>query len=88
MRNLRNKRVTKLKVGDLKKAIENIDDDTEIILGFYRKDEGVYFGYLAEIYTNMKYDSVIKDKLFETNIVELACFDDEYCTYVERKDDQ
>ena len=85
MKNLRNKKVTKLTVGDLRKALENVDDDVEVVLGFYRKDDGVYFGYLAEIYANMKFDSVIKDRLFETGVVELVCFDDQYCNYVKEK---
>lgn len=87
MRNLRNKRVTKLKAGDLKEALSKVDDDSEIILGFYMKDKGVFFGYLAKIFTEMKFDSVIKNKLLESSVIELVCFDDRYCTYMERKDD-
>ena len=80
---LLNKKVKKVTVGELKKALQKVDDDKEIVLGFYRKKDGVYFGYLADVFPNMKYDSVIKEK---SSVVELTCYDDEYCTYVERTD--
>ena len=35
MRNIRNKRVVKKTVGDLKKELKDIPDDTEVILAFY-----------------------------------------------------
>ena len=78
---LLNQKVKKLTVKDLKEALSNVDDDTEIVLGFYRKHDGVYFGYLAEVLSNMKYDSVVKEQLNESKVVELVCYDDEYCTY-------
>lgn len=81
MKKLRNKKVRKLTVGDLKKALKNINDDTEIVLGFYRKDNPVEFCYLAEIFTSMKYNSVIKDRLFDASLVELCGFDHKFCTY-------
>ena len=87
MKNIRNKRVTKLKVKDLKKALRDVDDDAEVVIGLYLKDEPIRFCYLADIFGNMKFDSVIKEKLFNTSLVELVGYDDEYCTYVERKDD-
>ena len=77
MKDLLKKRINKLTVSDIKKALENVDDDTEVVLGFYRKKDGVHFGYLAEIQTNMKYDSVVKTKL-ESPIVELVCYQQEY----------
>lgn len=86
MKNIRNMRVTKLNAGQLKKALENVDDDAEVVIGLYRKDNPVEFCYLADVFAEMKYDSVIKEKLFNTSLVELVGYDHEYCTYVERKD--
>ena len=86
MKKLRNKRVSKMTVKDLKKALKGIDDDTEVVLGFYMKDDGVHFGYLAETF-NVAYDSVLKERLFNSKVLELACYSDKFCTYVERKDD-
>lgn len=71
MKNIRNKQVVKLTVKDLKKALRNVDGDTEIVLSFMLKDEGRMSVYLAEVYSNMKYDPVMKSQLFEGNIVEL-----------------
>lgn len=82
---LLNKRVKKVTVGELKKSLQKVDDDLEVVLGFYQKKDGVYFGYLADIFANLKYDSVIKEK---SRVVELACYDDKYCTYVEKTDEQ
>lgn len=87
MKNLRNKRVEKLRVGDLKKALEKADDDMEVVLAFYMKDKGIHFGYLAEVFTEMKFDSVAKTKLSDNSVVELGCFDDQFCTYIEKKGD-
>lgn len=84
VKNLLKKKINKLTVGELKKQLEDVDDSTEVVLGFYRKDTGVHFGYLAEILPNMKYDSVIKTKL-ESPVVELVCYQNEY-TIVENKD--
>ena len=86
MKNIRNIRVTKLKVKDLKKALKDVDEESEVVIGLYRKDEPVEFCYLADVFANMKYDSVVKEKLFNTTLVELVGYDDKYCTYVERKD--
>ena len=84
-KSLLNKKVKKLTVGELKESLKGVDDDTEIILGFYRSaGNGVYFGYLAEIFENMKYDSVLKEKLIESKVVELACYEHEHCTYLEK----
>ena len=80
------KNVVKKTVGDLKKELKDLDDDLEIILSFYLKEDGVRSVYLAEINGHMKYDSVIKEKLNDTSIVELAGYTDKYCKYVERKD--
>lgn len=86
MKNLRSKRVVKLKVGDLKEALVDINDDTDVVLGFYMKDKGVHYGYLATIHTDLKYDSVIQNRV-DSSVVELSCFNDDYCNYVEREDD-
>ena len=87
MKNIRNKRVTKLRVKDLKKALKDVDDDSEVVIGLYRKDEPVEFCYLADVFASMKFDSVTKEKLFNTTLVELVGYDHDYCTYVERNDD-
>ena len=86
MGKLINKRVIKQNAGDLKEALKDVPDDTEIVLAFYFKDEGVHHAYLCEIYTNLKYDGVLKEKSYG-GIVELAGFHPDYCTYVERKDE-
>lgn len=87
MKNIRNKRVTKLRVKDLKKALRDVDDDAEVVIGLYLKDEPIRFCYLADIFGNMKFDSVIKEKLFNTSLVELVGYDHEYATYVEKSND-
>lgn len=81
------KKVKKVTVGELKKALHEVDDDLEVVLGFYRKNEGVWFGYLAEVLSHLKYDSVKKEKLNQSVIVELVCYDDDYCNYVEKNDE-
>lgn len=86
MKNLRNKRVTKLTVGDLKKALKGINNDAEVVIGLYRKDEPVEFCYLADVFANMKFDSVIKDRLFDASVVELVGYDHKYCTYIPKGD--
>lgn len=88
MDRLLNKRVVKQTVGDLRKALKDIPDDREICLSFMLYDEGMQSVYLAEMYPHMKYDPVVKDKLFDESIVELVGFIDSKCTYVERKDDE
>ena len=79
MKKLLNKKVTKMTVGDLKKSLKNVDNDKEIVLGFYMKDKGVHFCYLADILTDIKYDGVLKEK--SSGMVELMGYNDEYCTY-------
>ena len=85
MRNLKNKRVTKLTAKDLKDILKGVDDDTEIVLGFYMKEEGVHYGYLADT-SLLKYDSVLKEQSSE-NILELSCFSHQYCSYMEKRHD-
>ena len=87
MKKLRDKKVTKLTVKDLKKALKGLDDDSEVVLGFYLKDKPNHFVYLADV-LNVKYDGVLKEKLFNNTVVELCGFDHDYCTYKEKKDDQ
>lgn len=87
MKKLLNKRIIKQTVGDLKKSLKDVDDDKEVILAFYFKDEGVHHAYLGEISVDLKYDGVTKEKLIDSSVVELASFHPDYCQYVERKDD-
>ena len=87
MKKLRNRRVTKLTVGDLKKLLADKDDSEEVVLGFYLKDKPSHFVYLADV-CEVAYDGVIKEKTFNSKVVELMGFDHDYCTYVERKDEQ
>lgn len=82
MKNLKNQRVRKQTVKDLKQALRKVDEDKEVVLAFYYKGE-VYHVYLAEILTNMKYDGVIKESLNESSVVELSGYTDEYCQYIE-----
>lgn len=84
MKKLRNKKVTKMTVGDLKKSLKPISDDKEVVLGFYMKEKGVHFVYLADVLANMGYDSVIKSK---SSVVELCGFDNDYADYMEREDE-
>ncbi|MBP5421697.1 MAG: hypothetical protein J6Y78_04545 [Paludibacteraceae bacterium] len=86
MKNLKNQRVTKKTVKDLKEKLKGVDENTEVILAFYYLGE-VHHIYLAEILTNLKYDGVTGEKLNESSVVELSGFDDDYCTYLERNDD-
>lgn len=85
MKNIRNKRVIKKTVGDLKKELKNIPDDREIVLAFYLKDKPNAVCYLGEILSNLKYDSVKNEKLYNASIVELVGFDDDYSTYMEKQ---
>lgn len=87
MKNIRNIRVSKLNAGQLKKALEDVSDDAEVVIGLYRKDNPVEFCYLADVFANMKYDSVVKEKLFNTSLVELVGYDHKYATYVQKKED-
>ena len=86
MKKLRNKRVIKLTVKDLKERLNELDESSEVVLAFYLKDQPNHFVYLADV-CNVSYDSVLKEKTFNSKIVELMGYDDRYCTYVERKDD-
>ena len=85
MKKLRNKRVIKLTVKDLKEKLNELDDESEVVLAFYLKDQPNHFVYLADV-CNVSYDSVLKEKTFNSKIVELMGYDDRYCTYVERKE--
>ena len=87
MKNLMNKRVRKLTVKDLKEKLKDVDDDTEVVLGFYNLTDGVHFGYLAEVFANMKYDSVLKEQLTDAVVVELACYEHQYSKYLEKNDE-
>lgn len=79
---LEKKKVIKKTVKDLLEALENVDPDKEIILGFHYKGR-VHHVYLSEILTDLKYDGVLKETLNDS-IVELTGFDDEYCIYGDR----
>lgn len=87
MKKFLNKRVVKLTVKDLKEKLRDADDDSEVVLTFYMKDEGLYSVYLAEVYSTIGYDAVLKESLFEGKICELAGFNHKDCTYVEKKND-
>lgn len=88
MKKLLNKKVIKMTVKDLKKRLEEADDDSEVVLTFYMKDKGLYSVYLAEVYSGIGYDAVTKEKLYNTKICELAGFNHDDCTYVEKRDDK
>ena len=74
MKHLLTKKVKKLTVKDLKKALKDADDDSDVILTFYMKGEGLYSVYLAEIYTNIGRDAVLKESLVDGRVCELAGF--------------
>lgn len=84
---LLNKRVVKLSVRDLKEKLDDCDEDAEVVLCFNLKDgeEKVVCGYLAEVNTHLKYDGVLREKLEDSHVVELDCFNHRFCTYVEKK---
>ena len=86
MKNIRNRRVVKQTVGDLKRELENVPDDVEIVLAFYLKDKSNVECYLGEISTDLRFDGVLQEKLIDSRVVELAGFDHRYSTYVERDD--
>ena len=86
MKKFLNKRVVKLKVKDLKEKLKEADDESDVVLTFYMKDEGLYSVYLAEVYSNIGYDAVVKDHLYEGKICELAGYNHKECTYVEKKE--
>ena len=85
MKKLRNKRVYKLTVKELKEKLNEMNDDSEVVLGFYLKDQPNHFVYLADI-CEVSYDSVLKEKTYNSKVVELMGYDDRYCTYVEKRD--
>lgn len=83
---LLNKRIVKQTVKDLKEKLNDADDDAEVVLAFYLKDGDRHICcYLGEVLTHLKYDGVIKERLENSDVVELCGFDDRYCTYVEKK---
>lgn len=86
MKKLRNKRVIKLTVKDLKDKLDELDETSEVVLGFYLKDQPNHFVYLADV-CEVGYDSVTKERTFNSKIVELMGYDDRFCTYVERKNE-
>ena len=85
MKKLRNKRVYKLTVKELKEKLNEMNDDSEVVLGFYLKDQPNHFVYLADI-CEVSYDSVLKERTYNSKVVELMGYDDRYCTYVEKRD--
>ena len=82
MGKLLNKKVKKMTVKDLKKALRKCDDESEVILTFYMKNEGLYSVYLAEIYTNIGRDAVLKESLTDSRVCELAGFNHKECEYI------
>ena len=81
IKKITNKRVRKLKVKDLKKKLEEADDESDVVLGFYMRDKGMYFVYLSEILTTLPYDSVLKEKQSDY-VCELSGYNHEECTYI------
>ena len=88
IKKLLNKKVIKMTVKDLKKKLEEADDDSEVVLTFYMKDKGLYSVYLADPHTGIGYDAVTKEKLYNTQICELYGFNHDDCTYMEKRDDK
>ena len=84
MKKLRNKKVIKMRVKDLKKMLKGADDESEVVLTFYMKDKGLYSVYLAQVLSNLAYDGVVKEQLYDSKICELSGFNHEYCDYKER----
>ena len=85
---LLNKRVVKMTVKDLLESLKDSDEDAEVILTFNMKEEdgdACVSCYLAEVLTHLKYDGVLKEKLENSEIVELNGFNHLYCEYKERK---
>ena len=81
MKKLLGKQVKKLTVKDLKNALKDADDESEVVLGFYMKDEGLHYVYLADVFTHMTYDSVLKEKLYDSRVCELSGFNHKDCIY-------
>lgn len=88
MKKFLNKRVAKMKVKDLKKRLRDADDDSEVILTFYMKNKGLHSVYLAEVYATIGYDAVTKESLYDSKVCELAGFNHDDCTYVEKRNDK
>ena len=88
MKKLLNKRVTKMSVKDLKEKLKDADDDSDVVLTFYMKNEGLYSVYLAEVYTGIGYDAVLKEHLYDNKVCELAGFNHKDCTYLEKKNEK
>lgn len=84
MKKIINRRVMKLKVKDLKKKLEEADDESDVVLTFYMRGEGLYSVYLSEILTTLPYDSVLKEKQSEY-VCELSGYTHEECSYIEDK---
>lgn len=80
IKKLLTKKVVKLTVGDLKERIKDASDDSEVILTFYMKDEGLYSVYLAEVYSTIGYDAVLKENSSE-KVCELAGYNHKEVTY-------
>lgn len=81
IKRITNKRVRKLKVKDLKEKLKEADDESDVVLGFYMRGEGMHFVYLSEILTTLPYDSVLKEKQSDY-VCELSGYNHEECTYI------
>jgi recombinational DNA repair protein RecR len=82
------KRVRKMKVKDLKKALEDADDESEVILCFnHGYDDGTTSVYLADVLTHLKYDSVLKEQLYESRVCELNGYNHEKTIYLRDKNE-
>ena len=57
-----------MKVNELKKALENLDESAEVILVVYT-EEHYEAGYLDRIDSNVRYDSVTQKKLEDDEVV-------------------
>ena len=53
-----------------------MDDDSDVVLCFNLKDEGVHYVYLAEV-LNIRYDGVLKETQTEP-VVELGGYKHEF----------
>lgn len=61
-----------MKASELMKALEKVEDDAEVILVVYTEDNYVS-GYMDRVDTNVRYNSVTKQKLEEDErVVELT----------------
>ena len=71
-----------MNVKDLKEKLGDMDDDSDVVLCFNLKDEGVHYVYLAEV-LNIRYDGVLKETQTEP-VVELGGYKHEFCSYDNR----